>query len=151
MIRRTHSLFAALLLVMTAVAVGCGNGNASGPVPSVDPTVAVADVTTAGAVSGGMPVGAGGLSVQEALATDAENPLAVHGFLVGRGVDVRLCTALLPTTPPACGDPSMPVQGIDLVTMSSTMYDGGTTWTDHEVSLLVDRVEGALRVLGTTK
>ncbi len=150
MIRRSPSLFAALLLVTTTVAAGCGNGDASGPVPSVDTTASVTDVTTADPVSGGMPVGAGGLSVQEALATDAENPLAVHGFLVGRGVDVRLCTALLPASPPACGDPSMPVQGIDLVTMSSTMHDGETTWTDHEVSLLADRVDGTLRVSGTT-
>ena len=147
--RRSCSPLIVVLLVTPALAAACGSDSGSGPLPSVETTSVVTKVTTAAAVGGGMPVSAGGLSVQEALTTDAENPLAVHGFLVGRGVDVRLCTALLPTSPPACGDPSMPVHGIDLASLSSTVHNGETAWTDHEVSLLGDRLDGALQVSGT--
>lgn len=147
---RRRVLVAGVLLV-AAVAAACGTDDASAPVPPVDTTVAAPITVRTPAVDGGMPVGAGGLSVAEALATDAENPLAVHGYVWGRGDDVRLCTALSVTSPPTCEEPSMQVRGIDLVTMSSTLHDGGTTWTNGEVSLLGDRVDGELQVSGTVQ
>ena len=88
----------------------------------------------------GTPAPGGGLTVQEAIDSDAEGPLLVRGYLVRRGDETRLCTALAESDPPQCGEPSLEVQG-----------DTGASRPVHEeVSLLGDVRAGVLRVSETS-
>ncbi len=52
-----------------------------------------------------------GLSVAEALASDFERPLLVRGVLVERDGELRLCSAILESHPPQCGEPSLAIEG----------------------------------------
>ena len=85
---------AILSLVFALLVAGCGGGSEQKPVP----------------VSG-MPIQGGGLSVSEALASDLEGPLMVKGYLVERDGELRLCTTVLESQPPQCGEPSLAVAG----------------------------------------
>jgi hypothetical protein len=85
---------AILSLVFALLVAACGGGSEQKPVPA-----------------SGMPIAGGGLSVSEALASDLEGPLQVKGYLVERGGELRLCTAVLESQPPQCGEPSLAVAG----------------------------------------
>jgi len=81
------------------IAAGCG---------SDAPTVTTAVPPAAGAVVPG-----GGLSVTEAIATAAEPPLAVHGWVVRTGGTVRLCSGYEAGADPPCTEPSLALEGAD--------------------------------------
>ena len=87
----------------------------------------------------GTPAPGGGLTVQEALDSDAEGPLLVRGYLVRRRDETRLCTALAESDPPQCGEPSLRVEG------EIRKRPAG-----EEVSLLGDVRNGVLRVSETS-
>ena len=53
----------------------------------------------------------GGLSVAEALATDAEPPLAVSGWLVRTEAGARLCSSYTADADEPCGEPSLALEG----------------------------------------
>ena len=53
------------------------------------------------------------LTVQEAIDSDLAGPLMVKGYLIDRGAELRLCSAILESYPPQCGDPSLRVEGDD--------------------------------------
>ena len=53
----------------------------------------------------------GGLSVAEAIATDAEPPLAVGGWVVGSGADARLCSGYKAAASAPCVEPSLALEG----------------------------------------
>ena len=53
----------------------------------------------------------GGLSVAEALATDAEPPLAVSGWLVRTEAGARICSSYAPNADEPCGEPSLALEG----------------------------------------
>lgn len=80
--------FSPLVAVAFALA-GCGSGGAD----------AVATTSTNSSSSSGMVAPGGGLSVAEAISTDAEPPLAVSGWVVGSGADVRLCSRRFDASP----------------------------------------------------
>jgi len=65
----------------------------------------------ASAPSAGAAIPDGGLSVQEALDSDLEGPLLVRGYLIERAGELRLCDAILESSPPQCGEPSLRVEG----------------------------------------
>ena len=57
----------------------------------------------------------GPLTVEQALSSSPEEPVTVTGFVVApEGQPVRLCSALLESYPPQCGEPSLVVEGLDL-------------------------------------
>jgi hypothetical protein len=56
-------------------------------------------------------VGAGGISVAEAIATPSPENLLVFGHLLETGDGLRLCSALLEAGPPRCGGPSLAIEG----------------------------------------
>lgn len=85
---------ALLGLVFALLVAACGGGSEQKPV----------------SVSG-MPIQGGGLSVSEALASDLDGPLMVKGYLVERDGALRLCTAVLESQPPQCGEPSLAIAG----------------------------------------
>lgn len=69
-----------------------------------------ADDATTGPSSGAVLPG-GGLSVAEAIATDAEPPLAVSGWVVRADGDARLCSSYEPDADDPCGAPSLALDG----------------------------------------
>ncbi len=93
----------------------------------------------------------GGLTVEEALETDAVGVLAVKGFLVADGTTIRFCSALLESFPVQCGGASVVVDAPDV---ESLVFDDeiplvreqGVTWTDQTIVLLGELIDGVLVV-----
>ncbi len=70
-----------------------------------------ASVETAPPASSGAVLPGGGLSVAEALSTEAEPPLAVGGWIVGSGEDARLCSGYDADASEPCVEPSLALEG----------------------------------------
>ena len=96
-------------------------------------------------VSGGM-VADGGLSVSDALTTDATGVIAVQGFLFDDGSGPVLCDALAESFPPQCPGVSIPVSGHEEVIGVPIMTEQGVSWTDQTVVLFGEIVDGTLVV-----
>ena len=88
----------------------------------------------------------GGLSVADALATDASGVIAITGSLVVDDQGARLCDLLLESFPAQCGGASMPVTGYEEVLSVPLTSTQGISWTDQAVSFLGEIVDGTLVV-----
>lgn len=88
------------------------------------------------------------LTVAEALRSDADGPVRVHGILIADGVAVRLCSAILESYPPQCGRPWLVVRGLDVVGDSNMEQAKGVAWTSREATLVGEVDEGILTVAG---
>ena len=103
--------------------------------------------------SGGQTVN-GGLTVRQALETDATGVLAVQGNLFDDGTGIRLCEVLAESFPPQCGDPSLLVEGFDFDRIIELPDDElirvqqaeGVTWTDGYITLFGELVDSTLVV-----
>ena len=93
----------ALIGVVVAVIAVAGCGSSSSDVGPAAPS------TTSS--SSGMVLPGGGLSVAEALASDAEPPLAVGGWVVGSGAGARLCSGYTASANQPCVEPSLALEG----------------------------------------
>lgn len=101
-----------------------------------------------GVVSDGMVVD-GGLSVSDALASDATGVVAVQGFLFDDGSGPVLCDALAESFPPQCGADSLAVSGHEQSIDAPLINEQGVTWTDQVVVVFGEIVDGTL-VVDTT-
>lgn len=90
-------LFFVAGVAVTLVLAGCGR----------DP----AAVPTTSSPSSGAVLPGGGLSVAEAISTDAEPPLAVGGWVVGSGGGARLCSGYSTGASEPCVEPSLVLVG----------------------------------------
>lgn len=73
---------------------------------------------------------------------------AVRGTLLARDGEARLCSAILESFPPQCGEPSLLVHGLDFDAVEGTTSADGVTWSEGEVTI-VGVVDGdVLRVGG---
>ena len=119
-------------------AAGCGGSSEprepAGPGPSL-----------------GHPAPGGGLTVAEALRSDADPPLLVRGYVVANGNELRLCSALAESHPPQCGGPSLALEGLDVDELGALERAGSVRWTDREVALLGEVEDGLFRVSATAK
>jgi hypothetical protein len=103
-----------------------------------------------GGDEGGAPVGE--LTIQEATASTLAGPLTVKGYIVAaEGQPIRLCTALLESYPPQCGQPFLVVEGLDLATLEglSSTDDPSlaqVSWSDREIAFLGEVEGGVLTV-----
>ncbi len=88
-----------------------------------------------GVPSAGAPAPGGGLTVAEARAYDGDDPVAVTGSLVVEGDTARLCTAMLESYPPQCGQPSLVLDGFDLDSVD-VHTEGNVAWADEPVSVV---------------
>lgn len=88
----------ALMLVLVVLLAGCGGSKES----------------QQSTPSAGAPSPSGGLTVQEAIDSDLTGPLMVRGYLIERAGELRLCSAILESYPPQCGEPSLRLRGDDL-------------------------------------
>lgn len=123
--------------------------------PDCDDTVVVPDEAedlgsddeTSGedASSSGMTVD-GGLTIAEALATDATGVLAVkgHGFVTEDGA--LLCESLAPGGERyECGGASLAVENLDLdTTGAEIVHHAGLSYTDGEITVFGQLVDGVL-------
>lgn len=100
--RRISGMRAIAAIPVAAVAlslalVGCGG--------------AAPEQTTVGQPSSGAVLPGGGLTVAEAIATSAEPPLAVTGWVVGTDGKARLCSTYDAAADEPCGAPSLALRG----------------------------------------
>ena len=89
--------------------------------------------------SSGAPLPGGGLSVAEAIASGAEPPLAVSGWVVRSGDEARLCSSYEPDATDPCGGPSLVLEG------------GDEHPSGEQVSLLGALDDGVFVVSGTSR
>lgn len=88
----------------------------------------------------------GGLTVAEALETDATGIIAVQGFLLITDGESRLCDALAESFPPQCGGDSITVTNYEEVLGTPLQEEQGVSWTDETVTFLGEIVDGTLVV-----
>ena len=91
----------------------------------------------------------GGLTIADALASDATGTIAVQGFLVDNGTTARLCEALAESYPPQCGGDSIPVAGYEEMIDVPLASAQGVTWTDEYVTLFGEIIDGTFVVDAT--
>jgi len=95
-------------------------------------------------------------TIEQAIASTLQGPLMVKGYLVApEGGPVRLCSALLESYPPQCGEPSLVVEGLDLATVEGLAQTSEpdlaqVTWSDAEISILGDVEDGVITVSQTS-
>jgi hypothetical protein len=87
-----------------------------------------------------------GISIDEALASDSDEPLLVSGNLLALGDDVRLCSALAESFPPQCGGSSLVVEGLNLQEVDGLITEGDVSWTDRPIQLPGVVSDGTLTV-----
>jgi hypothetical protein len=110
---------AACAVVLLGLAAGCGSaedgdGAAQPPAPGY--------------------LGTGvGRTVEEALRAGGRQ--TVRGTLLARDGETRLCSAILESFPPQCGQPSLLVVGLDPAAVDGTTTAEGVTWSEREVTL----------------
>lgn len=97
------------------------------------------------AVTGGIGAHTG-LTVSEALATDATGIIAVDGFLFDDGSGPKLCEVLAESFPPQCGGASVAVEGHEEAVDVPIVSEQGVSWTDQPLTLFGEIVDGALLV-----
>ena len=74
-------------------------------------------------------------------ARDASGRVTVEGVLIAiEGEPVRMCSAILESYPPQCGEPSLEVRGLDLdsLELESTRPDDEVTaarWSDRPIQV----------------
>jgi len=89
-------------------------------------------------------VAGGGLTVAEALATDASGFLVLQGFYVDDGNGPRLCEALAESFPPQCGGANIELGDLSGIGLGQLQRSGDVTWSDDAVVIVGEIVEGVL-------
>ena len=151
---RKHVMLVIALAAMATAAGACGGSNGRGTPDAAPP--APADAKGGMSPSAGAAVPGGGLSIEEAIASELPGPLMVTGYLVVEGGDsVRLCSMLAESYPPQCGGPSLTVIGLDLESVQGlTKPDdpelAESAWSEEPVSVLGDVDDGVITVSGTS-
>ena len=119
------------VIAVALIAAACGDdgtGSDAGPISGVGP----------------------GISVEEALDSDLDEPLLVNGFLHVQNGVTRLCAVLAESFPPQCGRPFLVVAGLDLTKIEGLISEGAVTWS--ESIQVLGTVEGdVLTVVPTSK
>ena len=117
------------------LAAACGD---DGPGETLTPG---ADTAPAGSALGP------GVTIADAIASKLDGPLLVNGWLWRQSNgEIRLCTTLSGTTPPACGKPSLAVVGLDLDSLPNLRSERGTTTSLKPAQVLGTVAGGVLRV-----
>lgn len=90
-----------------------------------------------------------GLTVGEALDSTLDQFLLVNGYLLAKGDDVFLCSALAESYPPQCGGDRLRVVGLDLDSVTGLETHEGTAWSPGHVQVLGTVTGGVMTVAGT--
>ena len=89
----------------------------------------------------------GPITVAQLLARSADTPIAVTGRLYQKDGVMRLCGAISAARPPACGDPSVELVGLDLASVEGTTSLDGVTWKEEVVLTLAAAGDGRFTVI----
>ena len=85
--------------------------------------------------------GSGGKILTVDRAKDATGSVSVKGFLVApEGKPVRLCSGVLESYPPQCGEPSIVVEELDLATVDGLTKTNDpslaqVTWSERDITV----------------
>lgn len=79
-------------------------------------------------------------------AADASGQAMVTGFLVDVAGESRLCEALAESFPPQCGGASITMTSLDQIDPDELKTEGDVTWTDFQVTVFGEMVDGTLVV-----
>ena len=89
----------------------------------------------------------GGLTISEALVTDAAGIIAVHGHLFDDGTGLQLCDGLIGLGEKyGCDGESFAVSNLDPAQVPDIVYLEGTTYTESEITLFGTLNEGTFTV-----
>lgn len=118
----------------------CQDTLGPGEVPSDLPDSSGTPITPTG-----MPAD-GGLTVSDALASDATGTIAVNGFLLVNAEGARLCEALAESYPPQCSGTAITITGYEEMVSVPLSNAQGVTWTDGLATFFGEIVDGTLVV-----
>ncbi|MCP3999107.1 MAG: hypothetical protein GY722_29190 [bacterium] len=79
-------------------------------------------------------------------AAEASGQATVTGFLVDVAGESRLCEALAESFPPQCGGASITMTSLDQIDPDELKTEGDVTWTDYQVTVFGEMVDGTLVV-----
>jgi hypothetical protein len=121
-------IFVAMVALVVVVGA-CGSDDDGGAATTAAPTTAAPTSTTAGTDTN-RP-----MSIDAALEVPDGAQVSVVGPMIAAGDDVRLCGAVMESYPPQCGEPSLPLDGLDLdAVIGLSRPDpefSGVVWTDY--------------------
>ena|SRR5687767_10876989 len=108
----------ALFIVLALAVAACGSEENSKPAPQPQPPIA--------------GIGAGpGISIDEAIAFDSDEPLLVNGSIWAEGEKVYFCDAVAESYPPQCAGVRLEVVGIKLAEVDGLQRASGIAWTER--------------------
>jgi hypothetical protein len=85
------------------------------------------------------------VAIEDVTGTDVDVEVRVRGPAFRVAGTTRICSAILESFPPQCGEPAVVVVGWDIDTDARAQTEGDVTWVeDVELSGTID--EGVLRV-----
>ncbi len=84
----------------------------------------------------------GGLSVADALTTDAAGPLAVGAFFFSDGESTWLCDSLAESYPPQCAGERVAFEGASAIDPDELDETQGITWSAQPVTVIGSIVDG---------
>ena len=120
--------FLAVMIALAVAAGACGSDDDAGATTSAAPTTTAPASTTVG------PDTDQPMSIDAALASPDGAQVQVIGPLIAAGDDVRLCGAVMESYPPQCGEPSLPLDGLNLDAVIGLSRPNpefaGVVWTD---------------------
>lgn len=126
------------------VVIDQGDGTGEDLFPDDEPRDGVTPPGASGVLVGG------GLTVPEALATDATGVIAVQGFYFDDGSGPRLCEALAESFPPQCGGASLTLGELGDIDLGLLQGSQGITWSDDSIVILGELVNGVLAPIPTS-
>jgi hypothetical protein len=108
-----------LLLVLAFGLAACGSEEDADPAPQPSPPIA--------------GIGAGpGISIDEAIALQSDEPLLVNGNVWADGDKIYFCDAVLESYPPQCAPSSrLEVVGLKLAEVDGLQRASGITWSER--------------------
>jgi hypothetical protein len=107
-----------LLIVLALGVASCGSGEEGEPAPQPQPPIA--------------GIGAGpGISIDEAIAFESNEPLLVNGNIWADGDKIYFCDALLESYPPQCPASRLEVVGLDLAEVDGLQRVGDIAWSER--------------------
>jgi hypothetical protein len=107
-----------LLILFALGLAACGSDEDGGPAPQPQPPVA--------------GIGAGpGISIDEAIALESDEPLLVNGNVWADGDKIYFCDAVLESYPPQCPASRLEVVGLDLAEVDGLQRVGDIAWSER--------------------
>lgn len=123
------------LIVLGLALAACGSDEDGGPTAKPPPAAGIA----AGP----------GISIDEAIALDSDEPLLVNGWIRAESGEIRFCDAVAESYPPQCVGTQLVVVGLKLAEVDGLQRASGVAWTER-TQLLGVVADGKITVSETS-